>query len=133
MSGVFLSSQAIDRPPAQTLADALLASGIRVELSPRNPLDGEDSRWADWYSTGLPHTIRSVDVAVLVLDEGWDSATWMAEEARLAFALLGAAGVLFWNPHNVMVRAAGVLPYVNTRLPDALADAVACLRGFVKN
>jgi hypothetical protein len=133
MPSVFLSSQAIDRRPARTLAAALVVSGIRVESSPRNPLDGEDSRWTDWYSTGLPQAIRGVDVAVLVLDEGWDSATWMAEEARLAFVLLGDDAVLYWNPNNVSVRAAGMLPYLKTRLPDAISDAIACLRGLIKS
>jgi hypothetical protein len=132
MAGVFLSSQAIDRCPARTLIDALRTSGVRVECSPRNPLDGEDSRWTDWYSTGLPNAIRGVDVVVLVLDEGWDSATWMAEEARLAFAFLGAEAVLFWNPNLVSVRAAGMLPYLKTRLPDEISDAVARLRSFVE-
>jgi hypothetical protein len=132
MSGVFLSSQAIDRLPARALADALRARGLPVQSSPRNPLDGEDSRWVDWYATGLANAIRGVKVVVLVVDGGWDSSTWMGEEARLAFELLGADAVLFWNPNNVPVRAAGMLPYLKRRLPDAISDAIADIQEFVE-
>jgi hypothetical protein len=132
MSGVFISSQAIDRNPARTLIEVLRSLGLPLEVSPRNPLDGPDARWVDWYSTGLASALRAVDVAVLVLGEGWDSASWMAEEARVAFALLNPECVLFWNPNDVQVRAAGMLPYLKTRLPDTIPDAVAHLCSLVE-
>jgi hypothetical protein len=125
---VFLSSQAMERSIARKLADTLRTAGMTVRGSPRNPLHGDDPRWADWYSAGLPSLVRSCDVAVIIVDEGWDSSTWMAEEARVAFALLGADAVFFWNPSNIRVHAAAMLPYLRTRLPDALPDALEGLR-----
>jgi hypothetical protein len=131
MPGVFLSSQALDRAPARALAEALHSAGVGLECSPTNPVDGEDSRWANWYSAGLARAIRASDAAVLVLDEAWDSSTWMAEEAHQALTLLGADAVFFWNPNNVQVRAVGMLPFLKTRLPDPVAEAVASLSAFL--
>jgi hypothetical protein len=131
MVRVFLSSQAVDRDPARALADALQAAGVSVEHSPGNPIDGLDDRWSDWYGVGLPTAIRESQVAVLVLDTVWDSSSWMAEEARLAFAHLGADRVFFWNPGNVTVRASGMSPYLRTRLPDDISSAVTKLRSLL--
>lgn len=125
MAGVFLSSQAIDRVPARTLAELLHTRAFRIDSSPRHPSDGPDVRWGDWYTTGLINALRGAQIAVLVVDDGWDSSTWMAEEARLAFALLGDSAVFFWNPNDVQVRAAGMLPFLKARLPDDPAVAAA--------
>jgi hypothetical protein len=123
---VFISSQAVDRPPASVLISGLQAKGWAVSHSPSNPLDAEDPRWADWYERGLAQALANVEVFIAVIDDAWDSSTWMAVEADLA----RRAGThtprrYSWNPSAVRVRAGGMRQYLDERLPRAMEAAVA--------
>jgi hypothetical protein len=94
-------------------------------------MDGSDSRWDTWYDVGLPATIERCDIFVIVVDQGWDSSTWMAIEAAAGFVLLAdgpAARTFFWNPEAIAVDAAGMTPYLKHELPLALDGAI---RGIV--
>jgi len=64
--------------------------------SPKNPLDGEDSRWNKWYASGLSTLLARCDRFVVVLDQGWDSSTWIGQEASLAFEQ--NLETFYWNP-----------------------------------
>ena len=83
---IFVSSQVVDRWPARDLIAALRQAGVEVEHSPRNPLDGEDPRWKDWYSSTLGAVIDRCDAFVIIVEPGWDSSTWMAIEAEAGLA-----------------------------------------------
>ena len=121
--GVFVSSQAIDIAPAKDLVAMLRAAGVVLECSPSNPLHASDSRWPDWYAAGLRAAIERCSVFVIVLDSGWDSSTWMAQEADAALQAPGQRQVFFWNPLRVAVHARGMLGYLRTELPASSSEA----------
>lgn len=122
---VFVSSQRVDASFVQALIQHLRYAGFAVDHSPRNPLDGEDSRWNEWYETGLPTAVSAADCFVIVIDYGWDSATWMGIEADLA--RLSNLPMYFWNPQGIEGIARGMLSYLKTELPADLTLAVRCL------
>jgi hypothetical protein len=129
-ASVFVSSQAVDRMPAQGLLAALRNANIQVEHSPSNPLDGQDVRWSDWYGVGLIHSLRRSNVFVIAVDQGWESSTWMAQEADMALHSPLVAPQLqafFWNPMRVEVRAAGMVGYLRAELPVDVMGAVEIL------
>ena len=66
---------------------------------------------------------RRVVVLVDELDRGWDSSTWMAEEADTASKR--GLPLLYWNPDRVVVKA--MVPYLREALPPALDEALAFL------
>jgi len=122
---VFISSQAIDNERAQDLVRAIRAEDIAVEHSPRNPIHGHDPRWSEWYTSGLATTVANCDLFVVVVDEGWDSSTWMGAEAEAWRArwsgLLPQA--FFWNPQSISV-CEGMTHYLKEELPKELDAAV---------
>ena len=121
--------QAVDQSPAKELIFKLRRMGADVSHSPSNPLDADDPRWNDWYDAGLPAAVRQCDEFVIVVDRVWDSSSWMAQEAQVA-SELGRTGELrrfYWNPNEIMVRAAGMLPYLQSELPRDLDAAVEVL------
>jgi hypothetical protein len=124
MPRIFVSSQSVDQSPAKDLIEQLRVLGMTIDHSPRNPADGEDMRWSSWYASGLDRALDSSSLAVLVIDHGWASSSWMAEEARTAFNRLGADAVLLWNPAQIEVSACGMKPYLTSRLPEDLRAAV---------
>jgi hypothetical protein len=128
MQRIFVSSQSVDQSPAKKLIEELRTAGMFIEHSPRNPADGEDTRWPSWYDSGLEQVIESSELAVLVIDRGWACSCWMGEEARIAFKKLGPNRVLFWNPEQIEVSARGMQPYLVLRLPDDLSVAVGDIR-----
>lgn len=128
MPRIFVSSQSVDQSPAKDLVGELRTAGVSIDHSPRNPADGEDSRWFSWYASGLDLAIDSSDLAVLVIDRGWACSSWMAEEARIAFKKLGTDDVLFWNPEGIEVSALGMKPYLVSALPKDLNAAVGEIR-----
>ena len=99
--------------------------------SPRNPLDGDDRRWADWYQRGLQEAIKESQSFVIIVDRGWDSSTWMGIEAdeglRKARASGGNYVMAYWNPNNIEVKAKGMLGYLKDRLPNKVNEAVEAL------
>jgi hypothetical protein len=122
---VFVSSQSVDGARAASLIDGLRRAHVRVNHSPRNPLDGQDPRWEDWYQAGLPAAVGRCNVFVAVIDRGWDSSTWMGCEAEMATK--AGLPLLYWNPDRVRVTAPGMVPYLREQLPDTLNDALALL------
>jgi hypothetical protein len=129
---VFASSQSVDHTPASDLILRLREMGAAVSHSPSNPLDRDDPRWNDWYAVGLPAAIEQCDTVVIVVDRGWDSSTWMAQEAQVAVQATGLGAkrrLYFWNPGGIVVQAAGMLPYLQSELPRSLDAAVQILLG----
>ncbi len=127
----FVSTQRVDGEPAASLVLRLQSEGWKVLHSPRNPLDGEDRRWADGYKRGLPEALTAADVFIAVIDEGWDSSTWMGEEAHQAMELKLVSRCCYWNPHGLVVRARGMVPYLRSKLPDDLQDLMRALTDLV--
>jgi hypothetical protein len=64
-------------------------------------------------------------VFVAVIDRGWDSSTWMAQEADLASRK--GLPLLYWNPDRLVVKASGMVPYLREALPPALDGALAVI------
>ena len=65
-----------------------------------------------------------------VVDEAWDSSTWMAEEFHVAMNSEDGAKVkktYYWNPSNLPVTAAGMMPYLHSEIPVSLREAVEVL------
>jgi hypothetical protein len=125
-SAIFVSSQSVDQNPARLLIDALATASLRVDHSPSNPLDRDDDRWPDWYEKGLRAALRGCRLFVIVVDAGWDSSSWMAQEAQSARE--SRMDSFFWNPTRVSVRAKGMTPYLKVELPVDLEEAVRSLR-----
>ena len=113
------------------LISELKQNGFRTSHSPRNPLDGDDSRWHDWYEKGLDEAIKESQSFVIVVDRGWDSSTWMAIEADQALRKAKASGgyylMVYWNPNNIEVKAKGMLGYLKDRLPNEVDKAIEAL------
>jgi hypothetical protein len=125
---VFVSSQAVDKPPASVLLGRLRANGWTVSHSPSNPLDADDPRWPDWYERGLPSALADADLFIAVIDEAWDSSTWMAIEADMARRRQGPGLPCYsWNPHDLRIVARGMMGYLAERLPRGVEEAVAML------
>ena len=122
---VFVSSQSVDAAQASSLIDGLLRAHVEIEHSPRNPLDGDDPRWENWYEVGLPAALARCILFVAVIDRGWDSSSWMAHEAEVATKR--GLPVLYWNPEGLSVAARGMLPYLREEVPPALNDAIDLL------
>lgn len=131
MPTVFVSTQNVDSEPAANLVSRLRSTGWKVLHSPRNPLYGEDTRWSDWYERELAEALASADVFIAVIDEAWDSSTWMAEEAHLAIEQKAVPKAHYWNPDGVVVGARGMVPYLKSRLPDDLDELVAALSSLI--
>ena len=124
---IFISSQDVDNDPAKSLIERLRQEGFSVEHSPRNPLERNDSRWKNWYEEGLRSTLDKSEVFVSVIDGGWDSSSWMAEEAHQAMDAPGARPVpyaFFWNPLSIEIRAEGTFTYLRKELPKDLNEFV---------
>ena len=125
MVRIFVSSQLVDHEPAAALIRELKSLSCAVFHSPRNPLDGEDPRWSDWYASGLSTSLARCDRFVVVLDQGWDSSTWMAQEASLAVEQ--NLETFYWNPLQVVVTAGGVKMYLVNERPRDLKVAAGLL------
>ena len=128
--GVFVSSLAIEAPPASGLVAALQTEGIQVEHSPRPPLHGNDPQWEHWYDIRLPEAIRRCSTFVIVLDHAWDGSTWMAQEAHMALESPHVTPHLtgfFWNP--MRIRPRGLVGYLRTELPVDPTEAVRVIVG----
>ena len=127
---VFVSSQAVDRHPASELIAELQKRGVQLERSPSNPLHAKDPRWEDWLEGGLAAALRRCGVFVVVVDAGWDSSSWMGEEAHLALEARGSIMPLrgfFWNPEGMRMTAAGMVRHLREELPIDSEKAAAVL------
>ncbi len=129
---VFVSAYDVDARPACLLIVRLGELGVSVDHSPR-PDPAVDDRWSDWYAHGLRAALVQAHAAVVVIDEVWDSSTWMAEEARVATDRADRDGMRYftWNPSDVDVKAAGMIPYLRNLLPANLKDAADRIVGAV--
>ncbi len=131
MKSIFVSCQCIDSVEPQMFISELRVKKYRVDHSPRNPQDGNDSRWADWYEIGLSEAIKESQAFVIVVDQGWDSSTWMGIEADEALKSMQALGgrylMAYWNPNNIEVRAQGMMEYLKNRLPNEIDKAIEAL------
>ena len=129
MKTIFVSAYNVDKPPASDLIAALQAKGVSVENSPSNPADKSDPKWKKWYDEGLMATLENCDTFVAVITDVWDS-TWMAIECQTAMNLYSASQLTnyhYWNPQNVSVTAAGLVPYLNSELPLEMDKAIEVL------
>ena len=81
---ILVSSQSVDAAQAASLIAGLRRAHVDANHSPRNPMDGDDPRWRDWYDAGLPAAVGRSDLFVIVIDRGWNSSSWMASEADTA-------------------------------------------------
>ena len=127
---VFVSSQRIDEPHTAALIDKLREAGFRVSHSPKNPSDGHDERWTNWYHKGLINDLDETIVFIAAIDMGWDSATWMAiesDEARRRLTGGQIRQMYYYNPLHIAVKAKGMLPYLKEQLPDDLDSVIETL------
>lgn len=128
---IFVSCEQEDRPPAALLIGRLRAESWCVDHSPCSRVDNHDPRWYGWYEHGLGEALDWAEVFIMVVTEGWDSSTWMAQEACYAVQSNSPHQVkhtFYWNPDRCVVTAAGVLPYLRTPLPEDLDALVDQLR-----
>lgn len=131
MSVIFTSSCRIDAPPAASLVDRLREESFCVVHSPRNPSDGEDARWRNWYKEGCRDQIGQADIFIAVISREWLGSTWMAQEAHEALKSMEAGKLqrmYFWNPEQIEVSASGMSQYLRDRLPDDLDESVRLLK-----
>ena len=67
---------------------------------------------------------------IIVIDEVWDSSTWMAIEADTAEQELkagGLRGLFYINPGQRTVDSSGMLRYLRKELPTDLDEAIRVL------
>jgi hypothetical protein len=126
MRTLFISCQDIDGDQAQRLIQTLMQNGFTIVHSPRNPLRGHDQRWDDWYSRGLPAAISKASAFIIVIDQGWDSSSWMATESDEA--LRASLPMYVYNPMELRVVAKGMLGCLGEILPTDADRAAAYLK-----
>lgn len=134
MNNIFLSSQRVDSKYTSKLVRKLREEGFHVTHSPQNPLDGDDRRWRDWYERGLDEALESTNIFIIVIDYGWDSSTWMAQEADSALKRFESGQIremCYLNPENIDIHAAGMLRYLKQQLPDDFDTLVEILKGSI--
>jgi hypothetical protein len=124
---IFVSSEDIKSLVAQSLILRLRKENHTVFHSPINPLDGDDSRWQNWYEKGLKTELGKVETFVSIITYSWASSTWMAFEIDEAFKLLKPNNIYFWNPDNFHVKALGMIGYLKNELPVNLDDLMKFL------
>ena len=130
MKNVFVSSERIDEPCCQALIQALQNAGFVVSHSPRNPLDGGDPRWKDWYVKNLDIELNKAQVVIMVITKGWDCSTWMATEAQRAKELYEKKKIekyFYWNPYRIETNAAGMQAFHLEELPAELDQLITKL------
>jgi hypothetical protein len=130
MKNVFISSARIDEDYCQALIRKLQGAGFIVSHSPKNPHDGDDPRWGDWYSTGLNDELNRAQIFIIAITPGWDCSTWMASEAHSAKELYGEQKIeryFHWNPCGVKADAAGMQPFLINELPEDLDKLITKL------
>jgi hypothetical protein len=123
---IFVSSQDVDSGRCSALIDALRSEGWAVDHSPRSPIRGRDPRWPSWYDSGLAAALDGIDIFIIVLDHGWDSSSWMAQEAHFAIERRMARTSYFWNPDSIALRA--MRQYLRSELPGEMEPLVQTLR-----
>lgn len=131
MKRIFVSSCRIDEPQTAALIERLYTESFSVLHSPRNPLDGEDARWRDWYKSGCKAEMERASAFIAVISSGWGCSTWMAHECDEASKQMEAGKIrrmYFWNPEQIQMKAAGMFPYLMERLPDDLDQLISMLR-----
>ncbi len=131
MTQIFVSSCRIDESRTAALIERLRNESFSVLHSPRNPLDGEDARWHDWYERGCKADLDRASIFIAVISSGWDCSTWMAHECDEALKRVGSGKIrrmYFWNPEQMEVKAAGMIPYLKECLPDELDQLISTLR-----
>lgn len=136
---LFVSNSSIDTPPASDIIAMLRNEGFEVDHSPRNPSDGKDDRWYSWYSEGLESALIASDVVVIVVDAGWDSSTWMADEAYRARRLhqeRSIDAVFVLNPLSISVHEGAMLDYFNQAehvSTESLVESIRMLENPLEN
>ena len=99
--------------------------------SPRNPSDGEDDRWRNWYDKSCREEMEQAEIFITVISSGWDCSTWMGIEGHEALKLMEAGKIrkmYFYNPEHIEVKAEGMVPYMKEELPDNLDEVVRILK-----
>jgi hypothetical protein len=131
MVRIFVSSCRIDGHHAAALIERLRGESFTVLHSPRNPSDGKDHRWRDWYKRGCMAELETADIFITVISRAWDCSTWMAHECDEAAKLAEEGkirGAYFWNPEQIKVEARAMVRYLKEALPDGLDELVLALR-----
>lgn len=131
MARIFVLSCRIDEHHAAALIERLRGKSFAVLHSPRNPSDGEDSRWHDWYKRGCRAELEMANIFVTVISRDWDCSTWMAHECDEASRLAEAGkmrGLYYWNPERFKAEARGMVKYLKEPLPDDLEELISALK-----
>ena len=88
MSKVFLSwYDGQDHSLANEFFGLLKQHEFTVEHSPFSPHSGfVDTRWINWYKSGLPQAIQWAELFIAVLTPSCSGSTWMMQEYEEAFS-----------------------------------------------
>lgn len=86
---IFISCERVDDDYPSKLIAYLKAKGYTVRHSPKNPVDGKDDKWENWYSFGLNDCLENSNYFIIIVTDSWDSSSWMGQEA--------ASGKLLYN------------------------------------
>ena len=78
----------------------------------------------------MTRSIAWAGAAIVVVDCGWDSSTWMGIESDEIRTRLDAGNfqAFLWNPEGIAVRAAGMIPYVQAFRVATLNEIIDGLR-----
>jgi hypothetical protein len=128
MTVVFVSSCEIDGAQADALIRFLREASFEVVHSPRKT----SVQWGKWYESDCRETIKRAAVFVAVINQAWDSSTWMMHELNEASRLLESGKLrklYFWNPDGIEMRAGQ--RHLKERLPDNLNELVNELSGVL--
>ena len=131
---MFISCEQVDSFHANALIQRLRQEGISVSHSPRNPSDGNDERWINWYDGGGQEEISKAEVFVVVVTAGWDASTWMAFEATEALKGLRQGHtkrMMHYNPENTKIHyPENKYKWLGEKLPDNLEEAITLLKSL---
>ncbi|BDI30161.1 hypothetical protein CCAX7_22120 [Capsulimonas corticalis] len=134
---IFVSSERVNEEHVALLIHRLRSEDFHVMHSPRNPLDGKDPRWADWYNwddldaSRLEIEIGQADMFIVGVTAGWDSSTWMMMELSAAVKRRECGELhelLYYTPIMDTPTIPMARRYLTDRLPDDVDAALEAVQ-----
>ena len=133
---VFVSSCRIDDIQASSLIQRLASENFQVWCSPRNPHDGKDERWRDWYTKRCQDELDKVDIFIAVVNKNWAVSTWMLHELYEARKRLKDGvirNIYCFNPEHFKIDSINMEFHPPEQLPDEIDDVVKLLQANHKS
>ncbi len=127
----FINCERIDDLFVERLINNLKLEGFMVSTSPKNPIDGEDIRWNNWYNFGIDEALQNIDVFISIITDSWSSSTWMAIECDTAekyFLQNSIKNMYYIDLRTSKYMPKGMEQYLKTELPKNFNEILKIIK-----